>query len=97
MLGHVGKPNSTSLHTSSSHPLTNNTSPSSIAPTQCSPFPQHTRAHNSSFWLIDTSFVLSIMTTISVWERKKEKKKREEEEAMVRVSLMTTMMMATMM
>ena len=33
------------------------------------------RAHNSSFCLLDTSFVASIMTVISVWERKKEKKK----------------------
>jgi hypothetical protein len=36
------------------------------------------RAHNSSFCLLDTSFVASIMTVISVWERKKEKKKGEE-------------------
>ena len=35
----------------------------------------HYRAHYSSFCLLDTSFVASIMTVISVWERKKEKKK----------------------
>jgi len=31
--------------------------------------------HYSSFCLLDTSFVASNMTVISVWERKKEKKK----------------------
>ena len=35
----------------------------------------HYRAHYSSFCLLDTSFVASNMTVISVWERKKEKKK----------------------
>ena len=69
-----------SLHTTTSSPSSSHLlSPSSsITPTQCSRFPHHTRAHNSSSPLIDTSFVMSIMTAISVWERKKEKKKGVE-------------------
>jgi hypothetical protein len=67
-----------SLHTATSPSSSHLSSSSSITPTQRSPFPHHTLAHYSSSPLIDTSFVVSIMTAISVWERKKERKKGKE-------------------
>ncbi len=67
-----------SLHNTTS-PSPSHLSPSSsITPTQCSPFPHLAQAHYSSSPLIDISFVASIMTAISVWERKKERKKGVE-------------------
>jgi hypothetical protein len=44
----------------------------------CSSLSWRNDAHNSSSPLIDTSFVVSIMTVVTVWERKKERKKGEE-------------------
>ena len=54
----------------------NTLSPSLISPSLS--ILHHTRVHYSSSPLIDTSFVMSIMTAISVWERKKERKKGVE-------------------
>ena len=60
-----------SLRTTTSH------SSSHLSPLHRASHPSITlhSPHYSSFCLLDTSFVVSNMTVISVWERKKEKKK----------------------
>jgi len=60
----------------------------------------HYRAHNSSFWLIDTSLWRASWPSSRSGRgkrRRRRRRKRRREEAMVGVSLMTTTMMATTM